>query len=126
MRNPFIVGLLYGWIVVFALFILSSFILTFIINYSSITEGTLHYLSLAIGLAVLFIGAFVAGGKGKQTGWLIGLVIGLGFSLVTFLIQYLGYESAFTLQQFLYHGLYCLSAIIGSIIGVNIAGGKSA
>ena len=90
-------------------------------RFTSINEFMLSYLSLSIGILSLLIGGIVAGMKGKEKGLIIGALTGIGFTVLTFLIQYLGYNETFSMQQMIYHLAYIISAMIGSIIGVNLA-----
>ncbi|MFC4022664.1 TIGR04086 family membrane protein [Oceanobacillus longus] len=120
-RNQFI-ALLYGWIVVFGIILISSFVLALILNFAAFGESSLEWATLIIGLLALFIGGVTAGMKGKAKGWMIGGTIGLGFSLIIFLIQYLGYQQGFSIEQSLYHLAYLAAALLGGIIGVNLVG----
>lgn len=122
-RNHFI-ALIYGWIVVFGLILLSSVILAFFLKFTSLSESQVTYITLSIGLISLFIGGIVAGIKGKGYGWLIGGITGIGFTIFIFLVQYLGYKQGFSLEQSLHHLGYILAALIGGIIGVNAVVGE--
>ncbi|WP_067727300.1 TIGR04086 family membrane protein [Oceanobacillus damuensis] len=123
-KNQFI-ALLYGWIVVFGIILISSFVLALILNFTSFERPGLEWATLIIGLVALFSGGITAGIKGKAKGWMIGGTIGLGFSLIIFLVQYLGYQQGFSLEQSLYHLAYLAVALLGGIIGVNVAGEPS-
>src|SRR5690625_3210453 len=106
MKNTYITALLFGWITTFILILLASVFLSIIIRFTFMTEYTLSYLALAIGIISLLIGGMVAGIKGKEKGWVIGALTGVGFTFLTFLIQYLGYNEVFTMQQLIYHITY--------------------
>jgi len=116
--KPFI-GLMYGWIVILGSIFVTSIILTFVLRMTSMTDVSLTWVSFVIGLIILFAGGIVAGLKGKQRGWIIGGTIGIGFTLFTFIVQYLGYHEPFSLNQFLHHIGYILAATAGGVIGVN-------
>lgn len=126
MRNNHIIAIVYGWITILVLILLSSMLLSVFIRFTKISEFTLSYITLTIGLVTLFVGGIAAGLKGKENGWFIGAITGAGFTLLTFFIQFLGYNELFSLQQLMYHLAYILAAIVGSIIGVNLVGGKKA
>src|SRR5690606_33191393 len=121
MRNQQFMALLYGWIVVLGLILVSSMALALLLRFSSFNEPALNWVTLVIGLISLFIGGAVAGGKGKQKGWMIGAFTGLGFTVFTFLVQYLGFQEGFGLQQTIHHLFYILAALFGGAVGVNIA-----
>ena len=92
MKGNQFTALLYGWIVVLLLVLFASMILALFLKFSSLDEATLSWLTLVIGLISLFIGGLVAGLKGKSKGWVIGSLIGVGFTLFVFFVQYLGYK----------------------------------
>ncbi|MGM8212975.1 TIGR04086 family membrane protein [Virgibacillus sp. W0430] len=117
-------ALVYGWIVVLGLVLISSVTLAFLLRFTSLNEPMVSYVTLAIGLISLFTGGIVAGVKGKGKGWLIGGITGIGFTFFTFLVQYLGFEQGFSLQQSLHHVGYILAALIGGIVGVNLVAEK--
>lgn len=119
MQNKQFIALLYGWIVVFILVFISSIILALLLRLTTFNEPTLSWVTLVIGLLSLFIGGLVAGVKGKAKGWLIGGIIGLGFTLLVFSVQYLGYKQSFSFGQSIHHLGYILAALIGGVIGVN-------
>lgn len=121
MKNSYLLAIVYGWITIFVLLLLSSIFLSIMMRFTSINEFMLSYLSLSIGILSLLIGGIVAGMKGKAKGLIIGALTGIGFTVLTFLIQYLGYNETFSMQQMIYHLAYIISAMIGSIIGVNLA-----
>jgi putative membrane protein (TIGR04086 family) len=121
MRNQQFTALLYGWIVVLGLILVSSMALALLLRFSSFNEPALDWVTLVIGLISLFIGGCVAGAKGKHKGWVIGAFTGLGFTIFTFLVQYLGYHVGFNLQQTVHHLFYILAALFGGVVGVNIA-----
>ncbi|MEW9675875.1 TIGR04086 family membrane protein [Lentibacillus sp. L22] len=125
MRGKQLTALLYGWIVILGLILLTSFVLGLLLRFTSMNETTLSWASLIIGLIALFIGGIVAGVKSKKKGWIIGTVTGLGFTLFIFLVQYLGFQQTFSLEQTLHHLGFIVAALFGGVIGVNVAGQES-
>lgn len=121
MRNKQFEALLMGWIIVFAVIMLASIILAFLLKFTSLAPSIIPWITLCIGMIALFSGGVVAGIKGRVKGWAIGGSIGLGFTLFTFLIQFLGYNEWFTISQSLHHLGYILVACLGGMIGVNVA-----
>jgi putative membrane protein (TIGR04086 family) len=115
-------AVLYGVIAIFLLAIVSSFIFSLLLKFTSVQESSLQYVMTSISFLSIFIGGFITGGNGKQRGWLIGGTTGLAYSVIIFLFQYLGYDSLFSLEQIIYHTCYILTAMMGGILGVNLAG----
>lgn len=120
MKSSYLIAIIYGWITILAIILISSMFLSVLIRFTSISEFTLSYLTLIIGLLTLFVGGSVTGLKGKQKGWMLGTLTGIGFTLLVVIIQYTIYQEFFSFQQLIYHLTYILAAIVGSIIGVNL------
>lgn len=114
-------SLFYGWIILFVLLFLASFSLGLLLKFLDMKETTLSWTTLVIGLLILFVCGIITGLKGKTKGWLLGILIGIGFTAFVFLVQFLGYQQGFSLTQALHHGLYLIAAILGGIIGVNFS-----
>ncbi|SDM22180.1 TIGR04086 family membrane protein [Bacillus sp. OK048] len=118
-------AILYGLIFIFLFAIVSSTIFSLILKFTSVREHSLQYVITAISFIGLFGGGFLSGGKRKQKGWLIGGLTGLIYSFIVMLSQYLGYDRLFDAEQFIYHACYTLIAMMGGILGVNIATNNS-
>jgi putative membrane protein (TIGR04086 family) len=97
--------------------LLTSLFLTF----TSYTEESIGWLIIGVACLSMFIGGFMSGAKAKSRGWMAGALTALLFTLITFLVQFLGYNEVFTTGQYAFHGAYLLLAALGGIIGVNIA-----
>ncbi|MCH1626537.1 TIGR04086 family membrane protein [Fredinandcohnia quinoae] len=115
------VAIFYGVIAIFIIVILFSLLFSLLLKFTSVQESSLSWVILASSFIALFIGGFVSGGKGKEKGWLIGGGTGLLYSVIVFLIQYLGYDATFTAEQAMYHLGFLAIAIIGGIFGVNMS-----
>ncbi|WP_430785049.1 TIGR04086 family membrane protein [Virgibacillus flavescens] len=122
MRKQQFIALAYGWIVILGLVFIVSIILALLLKFTPLNEPTLSWVTLVVGLLTLFIGGIVAGTKSRKKGWLIGGLTGLGFTLFTFAVQYLGYQQGFSIEQSLNHLGYILVALVGGVIGVNAVG----
>lgn len=121
MKSSQIIAIVYGWVAILVLLVVTSAVLAVAIRYMAVTNDNVFYISLGIGLIILFISGVVAGLKGKEKGLLLGVLVGLGFMGMTFFIQYVGLNVGFTLQQTMYQITYVLAAMIGSVLGVNLA-----
>ncbi|WLR49986.1 TIGR04086 family membrane protein [Bacillus tianshenii] len=117
-------AVLYGIIAIVVIVLVSSMILSLLLKMTNLTEQSLAWVILVLSFLALFIGGFISGGKNKEKGWLTGAGTGALFTGLVFLIQYLGYQSAFSMEQMLYHLGYIMTAVLGGIIGVNMKGGE--
>ncbi|WP_100011929.1 TIGR04086 family membrane protein [Lentibacillus sediminis] len=121
MQNRQFTALLYGWIAVLGLIFIASVILALLLRFTSFNDPTLTWVTLIVGLISLFLGGLISGVKGKARGWLLGGLTGLGFTLLTFLVQYLGYQQGFSLSQSLHHVGFVLAALLGGMVGVSVS-----
>src|SRR5699024_3985001 len=119
MKNKQFIALLYGWIVVLGLIIITSIILALFLQFTSLNEPTLSWITLTIGLIALFLGGLVAGVKGKSKGWIIGGFIGIGFTIFVLAVQYIGYQQLFSWVQSAHHLVYLVVAVIGGFLFLN-------
>ncbi len=112
-------AILYGTLAIFIFAIISSLIFSFILRFSSLQESSVQYVITAISFIALFVGGYIAGGKGKQKGWLLGGLTGVIYTVIIFLYQFLGLEKLFTIEQIIYYVCYILICMMGGILGVN-------
>jgi putative membrane protein (TIGR04086 family) len=117
-------GILSGLVFIFVFAVFSSLIFSLLLRFTSVREVSLEYIITAMSFIGLFGGGFLSGGKTGQKGWLLGGLTGMIYSLIIFLFQYLGYDKLFDVEQIVYHVCYILIAMMGGILGVNLAGPK--
>ena len=115
-------AILYGTISIFIFAIISSFIFAFILRFTALQETSIQYVITAMSFIALFVGGFIAGGKGQQKGWFLGGLTGFIYSLLIFLYQFLGLDSLFNVEQIIYYVCYILISMMGGILGVNLSG----
>ncbi|WP_117169125.1 TIGR04086 family membrane protein [Paraliobacillus sediminis] len=120
MVNTRFKALLHGWIVILAILLLASLILSLLLRFTSLGASTLSGTTTIISFLALFAGGWVAGLKAGEKGWLIGILTSLGFSLFIFLYQYLGLQTVFSLSQIFYHTGFLVTGLVGAIFGVNM------
>lgn len=111
--------------VVYVVAALFSLIFSLILKFSSVQEGQLSLIITVISFISLFIGGFVAGGRGKEKGWLLGGLTGILYTVINFLFQFFGYDSVFNMEQIIYYICFMLTAVMGGILGVNMMGNRS-
>jgi|SRR5699024_5364584 len=120
MRSNTLSAVFYGWLVIFIVLLVSSFILSLLIKFTSFKDSNFTTVTVTISFITLFMGGLIAGLKNKEKGWLAGCLCGFGFSLIVFIIQYLGFHQAFSLEQITIHAAFILLATLGGILGVNL------
>jgi putative membrane protein (TIGR04086 family) len=114
-------AMLSGLIVVLGIILTCSIIISLLLRFTSLSESSFTWIIIGLSFLALFLGGFVSGKKGKEKGWFLGAGTGFLFSILVFLVQYLGYQIQFDSLQYLYHFGYMLVSLIGGILGVNLA-----
>ncbi|WP_053219058.1 TIGR04086 family membrane protein [Virgibacillus senegalensis] len=114
-------ALLYGWITALGLILAASLILSILLKFTSFGAAALNWTTLSISIAALFLGGLISGLKGKEKGWILGGLTGLGFILFILLYQYLGYRTGITLEQLVHCGGFLAASLIGGMLGVNLS-----
>ncbi|MGQ4665765.1 TIGR04086 family membrane protein [Metabacillus halosaccharovorans] len=118
-------AILFGLITIFVMALVTSLIFSLLLKFTSLTESSITWLILGLSILALFIGGFVAGGNGKEKGWLIGGITAILFSLIILLFKFLGHGEIFSVQELMYHGGFLLIAMLGGIFGVNLSSSRA-
>ncbi|AKS39053.1 membrane protein [Anoxybacillus gonensis] len=118
-------AILHGVITIFISAIICSFIFALLLKLTSYDETSLQWVMHGFAFLSLFFGGFIAGGKGKERGWMLGGATGIIFTTLIFLFQFLGMDRTFSIEQWGYHVGFLITAMIGGMIGVNVATSRS-
>ncbi|WP_227937827.1 TIGR04086 family membrane protein [Alkalihalobacillus deserti] len=120
----FFPAVLFGLTTILVIALSFSLVVSLVLTFTSLTEHSVQWLITIVAFVTMFLGGTIAGARAKERGWIAGAITALLFSLLTFIIQYLGYDNSFTNEQYMYHGGYILAAAFGGIIGVNLSSNK--
>ena len=111
-----------GLLTIVVIVLATSVLLSLILRFTSVSQQGISPFIIVGSVIAFFIGGLIAGGKGGERGWLLGVGTACMYMILLFLIQYLGYRVSMNVEQLLYHGGYGLVCILGAIIGVNLKG----
>ncbi|MDT8861547.1 TIGR04086 family membrane protein [Alkalihalobacillus sp. MEB130] len=120
----FFPAVLFGLTTILVLALSFSLVVSIVLSFTSLTEHSVKWVITGVAFVTMFLGGTISGAKAKEKGWMAGATTALLFSVLTFLIQYLGYNTGFSNEQYMYHGGYILAAALGGIIGVNLSSNK--
>ncbi|WP_226667236.1 TIGR04086 family membrane protein [Metabacillus litoralis] len=118
-------AILYGLMTIFIMALVTSLIFSLLLKFTNLTESSITWVLLGISVLTLFIGGFVAGGNGKEKGWLVGGITALLYSIIILLFKFLGHGQIFTSVELMYHGGFLLVAMFGGVFGVNMASSRA-
>lgn len=111
-----------GLVTIWTLFLFFSFFFSAIIQFTNMTEETFSLTFLLTAILIMFIGGIVTGFKSKRRGIFMGLLTGITFIIILFLIQFLGLNAGWHTSQLLFYVGFLIACVVGSIIGVNLSG----
>ncbi|WP_284637943.1 TIGR04086 family membrane protein [Paenibacillus silviterrae] len=115
-RSPMFSGLMYSMIFMLAGTVLGSMLLVF----TSMQEDSWVSLTLGIhGLAML-AGGFVSGKRAGTKGWYHGMLLGLLYALIVWIIGFLAYDAGMTEQTLYVTLISVVGGAFGGIVGVNM------
>jgi len=110
----------YGIVTSFLIILIAALILATLLKLTPMAESALGIWPMILSFIALFIGGIFSGAKMKEKGIVIGAFTGLLYSLLIFIIMFLGYDHSLTLHQLLIGGVNIVITSIGGILGVNL------
>ncbi len=113
-------AIIFGLCTILCLAVLMSACLSLLLKLTKIDESSLTITTLVLAILSMLISGLVSGAKAKVRGWLAGGGTGVIFSLLVFLINYLGYSHSFSKENLLYHAALLTASTVGGILGVNL------
>ncbi|MBY0597114.1 TIGR04086 family membrane protein [Bacillus bingmayongensis] len=110
----------FGIITLLILASVTSMVIALLLKFTNINEGTLAITLFIFAILSALISGFIAGKKAQGRGWLVGFTTGLTFTILVFLVSYLGFSHALSNSQLLYQLALMGASTIGGIFGVNM------
>ena len=110
----------FGIITLLILASVTSMVIALLLKFTNISEGALTVALFIFAILSMLISGFVAGKKAQGKGWLVGLTTGLTFTILVFLVSYLGFSNSLSKSQLLYQLALMGASTLGGIFGVNM------
>lgn len=111
----------FGIVILLILASITSMVMAFLLKFTNINEETLTVTIFILALLSMLISGFVAGKKAQGKGWLVGFATGLTFTILVFLVNYLGLSQTLSSSQLLYQLALMGASTLGGIFGVNMS-----
>ncbi|MDA1534731.1 MULTISPECIES: TIGR04086 family membrane protein [Bacillus] len=111
----------FGIVTLLMLATVTSMIMALLLKFTDMNEGTLAVTIFILALLSMLISGFTAGKKAQGKGWLVGFTTGLTFTILVFLVNYLGFSQTLSNSQLLYQLALIGASTLGGIFGVNMS-----
>lgn len=111
----------FGIITLLILASITSMVMALLLKFTDMTEGTLAVTIFILALLSMLISGFTASKKAQGKGWLVGFTTGLTFTILVFLVNYLGFSQTLSNSQLLYQLALMGASTLGGIFGVNMS-----
>ena len=94
--------------------------LSFIYSLACImSDNIVSIFKMIIPTIALLIGGYYIGKKSIKKGFIEGLKLGLTFSIIIVIFNFLAFNNSFEVKYLLFYIILIISAILGSMIGIN-------
>lgn len=103
----------------FLLFVISLSFLTSLLNLIGLSNKITSFFLLLIIIISFFVHGFRSGKKALKKGYIVGLKAGLSYLIVLWILDLIFFRSNFYISKLIYYLILLISAIFGSIIGIN-------
>ncbi|MDD1367106.1 TIGR04086 family membrane protein [Bacillus sp. MHSD_36] len=111
----------FGIVTLLLLATVTSMIMALLLKFTDMNEGTLAVTIFILALLSMLISGFTAGKKAQGKGWLVGFTTGITFTILVFLVNYLGFSQTLSNSQLLYQLALMGASTLGGIFGVNMS-----
>ena len=101
MERKIINAIGFGIVTLLILASITSMIMALLLKFTNINEGTLT-VTILYSLFYLCLCLDLLPAKGSRKGWLVGFTTGLTFTILVFLVNYLGFSQTLSNSQLLY------------------------
>ncbi|MET3682522.1 putative membrane protein (TIGR04086 family) [Alkalibacillus flavidus] len=119
MNNRF-KAVLFGVLLVYGLMLSASFILALFVRFDWISTQSLDWLPFLISLTIMLLGGGLSGFRSSEKGWLSGVLVGVIYTVMIMLYQFLAHDVWLHDGQWLHFITFLLASISGGIIGVQL------
>ena len=96
-----------------------TFITTLLSYFNILSDKITSLIKIIIPIISMLIGGFYIGKKSSKKGFLEGLKLGLIFSSILIIFNYLALDNSFKFKYLLFYIILIISSILGSMIGIN-------
>ena len=96
-----------------------TLIITILSYFNLMSDKVVSIFKIIIPIISMLIGGFYIGKRSNKKGFLEGLKLGLIFSFIIVIFNYLAFNYSFKFKYLLFYIILNISSILGSMIGIN-------
>ena len=96
-----------------------TFITTLFSYFNVLNDKVTSIVKIIIPIIALLIGGFYMGKRSIKKGFIEGLKLGLIFSCLLVIFNYLALDNSFKFKYLLFYIILIIASILGSMIGIN-------
>ena len=96
-----------------------TFITTILSYFNILNDKVTSIVKIIIPIISMLIGGFYIGKNSLKKGFLEGIKLGLIFSIILIIFNYLALGNSFKFKYMLFYIILIISSILGSMIGIN-------
>lgn len=115
-QSPILAGLFYAFLVMSIAAVITSLILLL----TSQNEDALSTYAYIIHSLSLLLGGWIAGKKAEEKGWYYGGLFGLIYSVIVFVIGFLGFDKGLDWSMLAFLLAAFFLGALGGVVGVNM------
>ncbi len=113
---------LFNYLKFLSIFLILELMITFLVsllNLIGVNSGITTIILFIFNIILFFILNFINAKNIKKKGYLEGIILGLIFIFLMFLIKIIFFNSSFNISTLIYYIILLLVSILGGMFGVN-------
>lgn len=108
-----------SFIYIISTLLIFTLITTIFSYFNILNDKVTSIVKIIIPIISMFIGGFFIGKNSNKKGFLEGLKLGVIFSIILIIFNYLAFDYSFKIKYLLFYSILIISSIFGSMIGIN-------
>ena len=108
-----------SFIYIMASILLLTLFITIFSYFNIISDKVTSIFKIIIPIISMLMGGYYMGKKATKKGFFEGLKLGIIFSILLIIFNYLAFNNSFKLKYILFYLILIITSILGSMIGIN-------
>ncbi len=109
----------FSFIYILSTILVLTFIVTIFSYFNIMSDKVVSIFKIIIPIISLLIGGYYIGKRSTKKGFIEGLKLGLIYSIILIIFNYLALDNSFKLKYLLFYLILIMTSVLGSMIGIN-------